>query len=257
MRIALGLAAGILTLVAVSSPGTAQEPPAAVALAEHVGNLHPGPEWTVLRGEAIAAASRPTDPQEEPARSLLVSICNTLAARQRTDRHVLLHQLGMRPNQVRILNAYSEPVAIKAADLLSPESVAKFRADFEKGLASPESRLEFVGERTPELFAETKCLSLSFRTSANGETFCLDYYFVPSGPRLLYFEVVSLPGDAEARTAAEAVLRTFDGATDPGEASSLLKSMTIGGLTGAIAGIVAALLRRRLQARAAAQAAAS
>jgi hypothetical protein len=257
MRIALGFAAGFLATVAAISPAIAQEPPSAVPLAESIGNLHPGTDWTVLRGADLAAESRPTDPQEEPARSLLVSICKTLAERKRTDRHVLLHQLGMRPTQVRILNSYSEPIAMPAAELLSPESKAKFRDDFAKGLASPDAKLEVVDERTPELFATTKCLALGFRTTANGETFCLDYYFVPSGPRLAYFESVYLPGDAEARTAAEAVLRTFDGAVDPAEASSLLKSMTIGGITGAIAGIFAAMLRRRLQARAAANAAAS
>ncbi len=226
-----------------------------VPLPDRLGRLHAGPAWTVLDGTAIASATRPTDPQEDPARALLVATCRTLTERQRAERHVLLHQLGSAPNQVRLVNAYSEPLAKPTAQLLAPAAVAELRAAFEKSLSTPDNQLEYVGERTLDLFASTRCLSLSFRTTTGADTFCLDYYFVPAGPRLAYFEAVYLPGDRGAREAIEALLRTFDGAVDPGEGSSLLKSMTIGGLTGAIAGVFAAMLRRRLRANAAARAA--
>lgn len=224
-----------------------------VPLPDRLGRLHAGPAWTVLDGAAIASTTRPTDPQEDPARALLVATCRTLTERQRADRHVLLHQLGSAPNQVRIVNAYSEPLRMSTAQLLAPAAVAELRATFEKSLSTPDNQLEYVGERTLDLFANTRCLSLSFRTTTGPDTFCLDYYFVPAGPRLAYFEAVHLPADPGAREAIETLLKTFDGAVDPGEGSSLLKSMTIGGITGAIAGVFAAMLRRRLRANAAAR----
>lgn len=226
-----------------------------VPLPDRLGRLHAAPAWTVLDGQAIGSATRPTDPQEDPARALLVATCRTLTERQRTDRHVLLHQLGSAPNQVRIVNAYSEPLTMPTAQLLAPTAIAELRATFEKSLSTPDNQLEYVGERTLDLFASTRCLSLSFRTTTGADTFCLDYYFVPAGPRLAYFEAVHLPADHGAREAIESLLKTFDGAVDPGEGSSLLKSMTIGGITGAIAGVFAAMLRRRLRANAAARAA--
>ena len=241
-----------------SAMASAQEPAsaAAVALPHGAGNLLPSPSWTVLRAADLSLPSRPTDPTEDPARNVLVSTCTTLAARQRADEHVLLHQPGLRPTQLRLINAHSIEKRMTCRELLAPEGIATFRADFERGLASPDNTIEYVEERVVDLFADVKCLSLTFKTTSGGDSWMLTYYFVPSGERLTYFETVHFPADLEARQEIEAVLRTFDGARDPGAAKNLLVNMTLAGITGGIAGALAGLLRRRRRMQAAQQAAA-
>lgn len=235
----------VIALALVPAEVAAQAPAAAVALPDGVGKLVPGSDWTVLRGEDLKKEARPTDPMEEPARGLLQSVCRTLVGRGRTEGHVLVHQPGATPTQVRVINAYSEGVRIPAADLRAPESIAKFRADFEAALSTPDNTLAFLEERIVPLYPDLGVMSLTFRTTTGGDSWLLTYYFVPSGDRLTYFETVHFPADPEARDAIEAVLRTFDGAKDPGAANNLLMSMTLGGLTGGIAGALFAIVRRR------------
>ncbi len=246
--------------LALSPMVTAQEPAApqaatAVALPHGVGHLVPGPDWTVLTATDFAKETRNTDPTEDPARSRLVNTCRQLVARERADEHVLLHQPGIQPTQLRLVNAYSTELRVTCKDLCATASIAKFRDEFTRSLSGPDNTIEFVEERIVDLFAELKCLSLTFRTTGGGDSWLLTYYFVPSGERFTYFETVHFPADIEAPAQIETLLSTFDGALDPGAASNLLVTMSLGGITGGIAGALAGLMRRRRRLRAAQQAA--
>ncbi len=220
--------------------------PGQVALPHGTGTVRPDATWTVLKHDELLMESRPTDPTEEPARSILLEVTAALRSRQRTTEHVFLHQLGARPNQLRGINAYSTSLRIAGTSLRDDVEIERMRGIFEDALRGPENEVAFVGHRHPDLFATTAVLALTYRVTARGSSWSVTYYFVPCGERLQYFEALHFPNDPEALPAIEAVLRTFDGAKDPG-ANNILWLMTIGGLTGGIAGALAALLRRRLR----------
>ncbi|MCB9886104.1 MAG: hypothetical protein H6838_11470 [Planctomycetes bacterium] len=247
-RLSKFVSCAVVMLLSTMAP--AQEPagqaaPIAVPLPHHAGHLAPGPDWTVLTAADFAKESRATDPTEDPARKVVLSTCRTLIARQRAEEHVLLHQPGLRPTQVRLINVHSVELRMTSKELCDPKTIARFRGDFEQALAGPDNTIEFVEERIVDLFADMKSLALTFRTTTGGDSWLLTYYYVPSGERLTYFETVHFPADLDARAQIEALLSTFDGALDPGAAANLLTSMTLGGITGGIAGALIALRRRR------------
>jgi len=243
------LAAAAFGVLLLACLACAQSQDASVAVPHEVGKLVPASDWVVLRAPELQMASRATDPSEDPARELLLSYCKQLTDRALAQDRVVLHHAGANPTQLRLISAHAIERRVSATELIEPTTIATFRSEFETALASSHSTIEFVEERVLDLFTDVACLSLTLRTSNGSDSWLRTCYFVPSGQRLTYFETAHAPADVEARAAIEAVLRTFNGAVDPDAAGRLLRTMTIGGITGGIGGVLAALLRRKRRQR--------
>lgn len=214
-----------------------------IALPAGTGHLTPGPGWTTLDAEALAAPSRPSDPSDEPAKALFQA---TLAALQQPERkglHVLLHARGDTPGSLRLVNAYCARGAATSADLQSQAKRDEMRDTLLATLRTDGNEVRFDGADQPELFP-VGSLRLRFTLTQGSAAHQLHYHVVPAGSFTQYFEAMLQPDDAGGEAAVAALLRTFDGARE----GSSLPGMLIGGLAGALAGVLAGLWRRnRLQ----------
>jgi hypothetical protein len=241
LRPILSLAA----LLCFAVGGTAQD---RIALPPGPGSLARMPGWTAIEGEALRAASRPTDPTDEVGHSFLLAILKALQNKQDGNQHVVLHSMGPRPGTFRLVNAYSTPGGTKSEVLQSSTELETAKKALGESLASPGVTVTFVASDTTALFA-VGSLALHFElTGPNVHTF-VDYYLVPAGDRVQFFETLRFADDVDARGEIESLLRTFDGAREDG-ADPILRGMLLGGAAGAAAGIFRAWIvsrRRRAQ----------
>jgi hypothetical protein len=236
------LAALSWSLLALT-PLTAQR----IALPHATGGLRPSAEWTVLQRAELDAEQRPSDPADEPARSLLSAAVGDLRTRQRTAEHVLLHSRGGATGELRLVNAYSADGGAAAAEVLAEPAVAKVRAAFEPTLAAPGITVSYLGHGNADLFV-IPSLVLRFQLDGSGRTWQVHHHVVPAGKRIQYFETLHFTNDASGQAAIDALLRSFDGAREGGS-DPILRNMLLGGAAGALAGVMAAMLRRRRQQR--------
>lgn len=236
MRRLLRPAPALAALLAAATP--AQQ----VAFPHRVGHLTPGPGWTVLGAADLAAAERASDPAAEPARGVLRAVIAELQSRQRAAEHVLLHAAGPH-GALRLVNAYTAPVHATGAALREPAAAARMRQALEPELARGGAKVTFLGDDDPGLF-RTGSTRLRFLQETAAGTFRLDHHAVPAGDRVVYFETIWTPGDAEAEAAIAAVVRTFDGARDS-LADPMLRNLMLGAVLGGGAGVLMALWRRR------------
>lgn len=214
-----------------------------IALPQGTGHLTPGPGWVTLDAGAIAATDRPSDPRDEPAKSLFLTTLTALQQPERKGQHVLLHAPGDTPGSLRLVNAYSAGGSATSAALQSEATANGMRDTLLATLRTEGQEVRFDGLDHPDLFA-IGSLRLRFTLTHGSASRQLHYHVVPAGARLQYFEAMLQPDDAGAEAAVSAVLRTFDGARE----GSSLPGMLIGGIAGALAGVLAGLWRRnRLQ----------
>lgn len=225
-----------------------------VALPHDTGNLTPAADWVVLQGDTLAATSRLTDPTDEPAHSILLAITQHLQQEKRTAEHVLLHQPGSAPGQLRTINAYSAPVTATTAALQSDRAIDQMHRALEDALAGPGTKVVYHGGEKWEAFAVGGAV-LSFELVVGDRTLVDKIHVVPAGEHLQYFEVQYDARDEAAPLAIAAVLATFDGARE--KDSGLPWPMILGGIGGGIAGALAGRLRNKRRAAAAAAAAQS
>lgn len=230
------LAATFLFATTALTQTTAQS----VLLPHGTGHLQPDATWTVLSGEQLAAPSRASDPAAGFGRALLLATITDLQAQKRTGEHVVLHQPGGKPDELRLVNAYASDVATTVAELQAEASLAKVRDAMLAALQKNGITATFVGHEDPKLWASGS-VRLRFGVTQNGIAAELEHHLVPAGERLQYFEVLRLAGDDAGRAATDALLRTFDGAR---VAVASIQNMLIGGALGAIAGMAMARWRR-------------
>ena len=216
-----------------------------IALPNKSGTLARLPGWTVLTGAELTAASRPTDPTAEPARTMLKGMIDVLREKKREAEHVLLHSPGTAAGSVRIVNAYSAGYSVASADLQKPEVAAGLRKELETNLAAPGVKVTFAGSGSSQLFA-VGGIVLSFELSLADVAWHDVLHAVPAGDRIQFFEAAFLGADVDARGEIEALLRTFDGALE-GRSVDFWRATLIGGGAGAIGGILASVWRRRRQ----------
>lgn len=219
-----------------------------IALPNGTGHLTPASSWVVLDADAIAAASRPNDPQAEPAKDLFLATIAALRQPERKGQHVLLHAAGDTPGSLRMVNAYAAKAAASSADLLAPATAAKMRDTLLESLRDGGNEVRFDGEDHPQLFA-IGSLRLRFTLTNGDASRQLHYHAVPAGSHVQYFEAMLQPDDAGGEAAVAALLRTFDGARE----GSSLAGMVIGGITGALLGGLMAIWSRNRRQRMAAE----
>jgi hypothetical protein len=227
--------------LATAVPARAQEAPATTKVPLPSGALTAPAGWVHLDGAAITSATRPNDPGDPTAKALLEAVLGDLRRHGATEGHAVLHP---GPNGPPLLvHAWTTDGAIEPATLLHPEHGPRVQATLEPHLHVLGSDVTLLAHERSLLFAEPGMV-LRFRLVRSGEPFVFAHHIVPAGERAQYFETFHREGDDDARRAAEAVLRSFDGARPP-TPDATTRNMLIGGLAGAIAGIATALLRRR------------
>lgn len=230
-------------------PGAAaadQAPPASatggkVALPRGTGNLSPGPEWVIVRGEDIAAASRPQDPAAEPGRTVLRAMLGQLHKDERTAEHVVLHQPGKTPGTIRVVNAYPHATRATSDEVL--RAAEKVRAAVLPTLEGPGVTVSYRGHADARLFP-IGSLVLRFDLAHEATRWHIDFHVVPAGDHVQYFEVLYFGDDDDGAATIEALLRTFDGAREP-QMDPIVRNMLIGGLAGGLLGVIMAKRRQR------------
>ncbi|MBM4061130.1 MAG: hypothetical protein FJ265_08550 [Planctomycetes bacterium] len=218
---------------------------ARVPLPHGTGTLALPPGWTALGGPDFASEHRAGDPAEEPAKSLLAAAIASVRQQRREQEHVLLHAAGSSPGRLRLVGAWSEHAQASSAALNSAEQLAEYRRTFTARLEQAGRQVEFLDGGPCELFA-VRGIALRFGVTSAHLHWTETFHVVPAGERLQCFDTIADAADQDARPAIEAVLRTFDGAREPG-ADPLLRAMLIGGLAGALAGFLVARGRARRQ----------
>ncbi|MFO1077471.1 MAG: hypothetical protein U1E73_07070 [Planctomycetota bacterium] len=221
----------------------------AVALPGDTGKVQVPDGWTVLGAEALARSSRPTDPTDEPAHSMLLAIVEVLQEHHRTADNVVLHQPGRSPGQLRTINVYSAPGAVTAAELQSDRAVEQMRKALAEGLAVAGTEVTFTGSAKWERFA-VGGITLGFELAADDVHYIDRVHAVPAGDRIQYFETHYDKSDAGADAAIASVLATFDGAREQPRGYS--SGVIIGAIAGALGGVLAGLARRHRKVAAAA-----
>jgi len=222
-----------------------------VVLPGATGGVQPTAEWTVLRKAELDAAERPSDPQAEPARSLLLTTIADLKQNGLTEQHILIHQPGSEAGMLRLVHAYSADGGATSDELLADSAVQGMRDVLEPELAKGDKKVTFVGKQADERFQPAGAL-LQFTSEGDGQQQRHEHVIVPAGERLQYFDCTSDARDEAAQAQFDALLQTFDGARNRGPKNS---GLWIAGVAGALAGILTALVRRKRQARAIAAAA--
>ena len=230
----------VTALLAVAGP--AQR----VVLPGATGGVSPPAGWTVLRQGELDAATRATDPKDEPARARLLSLVTELQRAQLTDAQIVMHQQAPTASSLRLVQAYSAAVEASSAELLDDEAIDRVRDVLEPALAEGGAEVTFDGHARCDLWSVAGA-RLTFTVRRDGRELQHDHYLVPAGERLQYFDCTYARQDAGGRDACERVLATFDGAGEP-EASGA--NLWLAGVAGAIAGLLTALARRKRQARA-------
>ncbi|MCC7397699.1 MAG: hypothetical protein IT455_11605 [Planctomycetes bacterium] len=229
--------AGVANDQAPPAPATGGQ----LALPRGTGNLSPGPEWVVVRGDDIAAESRPQDPAAEPGRTMLRAMLGQLHKDQRTAEHVLLHQPGKTPGTIRVVNAYPDATRATSDELLrAAESV---RTAVLPTLESPGVTVSYRGHGDARLFP-IGSLVLRFDLAHEATRWHKDIHVVPAGDHVQYFEVYYFGDDDDGALAIEALLRTFDGAKEA-QMDPIVRNMLIGGLAGGLLGVIMAKRRQR------------
>jgi len=217
-----------------------------IVLPNECGTLARLPGWTALAGADLTAATRPTDPVGEPARSILAGAIALLRERQQEADHVLLHSPGTAPGALRFVNAYSAGYSITSADLNKPEVTTVLQKELTASLTSPGVTVTFAGSKVQQQLFPVGTLSLSFELATADRKWHVEHHVVPAGERIQYFEATFLDGDVDARGEIETLLRTFDGARE-GRSVDFWRATLIGGGTGALAAILARVWMRRRQ----------
>jgi len=211
-----------------------------VSLPYDTGDLTAPDSWTILGAEELEEAERPSDPEDEPASTILLGSIESLQQKDRTEDNLLLHQPGSTDGQIRIINAYSADVTASSADLQSEATTQRVRDAMEDALAGPGLEIVFHGRSEPALFP-VGCLGLTWRLEDEHATIHKQLIIVPAGNRLQYFEIIFAPDDLDAQIVMHEVIRTFDGARE----DDTLRQMLIGGAVAAVVGIATAMFRRR------------
>jgi hypothetical protein len=214
----------------------------AVTLPHGTGTLTPPPGWTTLATAELAAATRPSDPSAEPARTQLLGLIGELQRHGRTAEHVVLYTMGAVPGALRSVDAYSDGVPATRADLLDPATIARVRDAYQAELRKSGATVTFLGHDDPQLFPSGS-LRLRFELDQQGLRTLVQHHTVPAGERVQYFETACDGRDADAPGALDAVLRTFDGAREA--PAGMLTNMLLGGMCGGLAGVLMAVWRKR------------
>lgn len=217
--------------------------PAQLALPGGTGNLSPGTDWIVLRSAELLAATRASDPAAEPARTMLQSVIAEIAQQGRSADHVLLQGRGP-DGQLRLANLWSAPGSTSGATLREATVVDGIRDTLLSGLRTGETQVTYGGHADPGLFANGS-LRLRFRCERSGLSWNIDHHIVPAGESLQYCEVLTSPDDSGALAAAEALLRTFDGARDGKSGTSMVLPLVLGGALGGVLGTMVSRWRLR------------
>lgn len=221
-----------------------------VLLPHGAGGLQPAPDagWVALGETDLAAASRPNDPPAEPARSQLLEVIAALRAQHREGDHVLLYRPSSVANSLVLVNAYSVEGHQKVDDMLADAYVAALR---DRLLANYGNTARCTGHARTEVFP-TGGLVLQFSLRQGDVDWRIDLYAAPAGRRVQFFEVSHRAADGDAPAQAEALLRTFDGASEDRD-DPVLVNMIVAGIAGAVLGSMTALWRRKRQQRAMAE----
>ncbi|MCA8976540.1 MAG: hypothetical protein KDC98_17600, partial [Planctomycetes bacterium] len=216
----------LLLLLAASLAARTAAAQTAIALPDATGNLTAPDGWTVLSAGDLDAMTRASDPQDGPALAALLAVIGDIKAAGRTQANLVMHRPGSAAGQIRILDAYSAPTPVTAAELHTAASIEQIRNTFEEHLSRTATKVVFHGESRPELFA-VGSLALTFRLDLPSATLHKQLIVVPAGDRLQYFEATFAPDDLDAATAIAGVLRTFDGAREPVD-DDIVRKMLLG-----------------------------
>jgi hypothetical protein len=184
-----------------------------VALPHETGAMTVPAGWTVLRATELAAPARATDPEAEPARTMLLTAIAQVQQQQRTAEHVICHMPGAAPGSLRMVNAYSAAGRTTAEELVTAESAEAIRETLEPLLRSPGTTVTYAGHADAKL-CPIGSLVLRFQLASADLRWELQHHVVPAGPRLQYFETLHSADDTEAPAAIAALLATFDGARE-------------------------------------------
>jgi hypothetical protein len=217
-----------------------------VPLPHGSGALVAPADWTVLGAADLAAPQRVSDPTDEPARTLLLTMLAELQSRSQTADHLVLHAKGKRPGDLRSVNCYGTAARATTADLQQESTVRTMQEAYVAETTKAGSAVTFLGHDDPRLFP-TGSLRLRFESRHGDSRNDVHLHVVPAGERVQYFEVMAAREDTEGLAAIESVLRTFDGAKEA--KNDITRTLILGGISGAVAGMAFALLRRFLQER--------
>lgn len=212
-----------------------------VALPHATGNLAPPAGWVVLRGAELTANERASDPTAEPGRSLLRDLLATLTRSATPDDHVVLQSPGDAVGHVRLVDAYSDASAATAAHLQRPETIAAMRDALLASLREEKVEATYEGGEATSLCG-VGGVRLRFSLQRGDKRWLLHHHAMPARSRVQYFEALLLPDDAGGPAAADAVVRTFDGAAD---APPTTLALLLVGLVGGALGVMMGLWRRR------------
>ena len=214
-----------------------------VELPSSTASLTATPEWTVLMPNELAQEIPATNLTSEDSRTWLMSCVAELKAQERTDQHVLLYRLGNDPDQLQLVNAYSDDVSTTSSDLLNEEAIAQMSTALVEEASTPDRPLKYYGHDIPDMY-NVEPLLLHLAPVDDQSMWRMSVMVVPAGSRLQYFECQYRADDPTAKQSIQTLLRTFDGAKEP---DSSISNLLIASLAGATAGILTALLRRRRQ----------
>lgn len=199
----LAVAVSLLALVANAH---AQQ----IDLPGGTGRLTPAAEWTVLRAPDFALAERPSDPKDEFARAMLITIIDEARQRKLEQAYVVLHAAGP-AGELRLVSAQRAEFRTRRDDLSDQRYVDGLRDGIVSRYEAGGVKVKFVGHVDPQLWTAGS-LRVRFDMQTEAFRWYMDMHQVPAGNSTLLFQTVHLPADAGAEAAIDALLRTFDGA---------------------------------------------
>lgn len=221
-----------------------------VPMPHATGNLVPPAGWVVLRDAQLTASERASDPTTEPGRTLLRDLLATLARSGAAADHVVLHAPGDAAGSVRIVDAYSDATAAMVGHMQRPEAMEAMRDVLLAALRKDQFDVQYDGGEATSLCG-VGGVRLRFAVQKGERRWLLHHHAMPARGRVQYFDALLLAEDTGGAAAADALLRTFDGAVD---APPSMVAMLVIGLAGGGLGMLAAALRNWLRQRRAAAA---
>lgn len=221
----------------LASPATSQQ----VELPFGTGNLSVPAGWAVLGSQELGAETRESDPSDGVSSQQLLGLIEDLRANKRADQHVVLHRSSGSEDRLQMINCYSSDNSPTSAELTDEAAADKMCSALAKAIGGPDLLIDCTGHEVCDLFA-IKGLRMHFAIKDSDSKWRMDVLAIPSGDRLQYFESQYLADDGQALGDIEAVLKSYDGAREPG---SRVSNLLIVGLAGAVCGTLTAVLRRR------------